>query len=152
LQELNDWCHRAAKELRNIPDGDDRWKVYNKYKLEAETIEKEIEQIEQTQEAALTNLVKESGPIVLEMEDGALRTLAASPGSRGDGETLLPRDFLNVWRVCKVFEGSVVMGGVPAKLSFGDAAQVATVRVMARRKPAKKGAVVSEDGSLFGKD
>jgi hypothetical protein len=154
LAELTEWCHRAARQLEreNARPDDPRWEVHNKYEQEARRIEKEIEEIEQTQEAALTHLAETRGPIVLEMEDGTLRTLAATPGDRGDGEPLLPRDFLAVWRVAKVFDGSVCLGGVPTKLSFGDAAQAATLRLEAKRKPAKKGAIVSEEGALFGKD
>lgn len=154
LAELTDWCRRAARQLEqdNARPDDPRWEVYNKYEQEARRIEKEIDEIEQTQEAALTNLAETRGPIVLEMEDGTLRTLAASPGDRGDGDPLLPRDFLAVWRVAKVFEGSVVMGGVPTRLSFGDTAQVATVRLSAKQKKPKKPVVTGERGGLFAED
>jgi hypothetical protein len=154
LAELTEWCHKAARQLEreNARPDDPRWETYNRYEQEARRIEKEIEELEQTQEAALTHLAETNGPIVLEMEDGTLRTLAASPGDRGDGEPLLPRDFLAIWRVAKVFEGSVVLGGVPARLSFGDAAQASTLRLEAKQKKPKKDAIVSEEGSLFGRD
>jgi hypothetical protein len=151
LAELTKWCHEAARQLEreNATPGDPRWEVYGKYENEAKRLEKEIEQIEETQEAAVAAIVKERGPIVLEMEDGSTRTLASSPGDRGDGEPLLPRDFLAVWRVAKVFEGSVVMGGVPTKLAFGDTGQISSVRLSAKEKKPKKGAFTGEEGRLF---
>jgi hypothetical protein len=154
LAELTEWCHKAARQLEreNARPDDPRWETYNKYEQEARRIEKEIEELEQIQEAALTHLAETRGPIVLEMEDGTLRTLAASPGDRGDGEPLLPRDFLAVWRIAKVFDGSVCLGGVPTKLEFGNPGQISTVRLSAKEKrQPKKDAIVSEDGSLFGK-
>jgi sugar diacid utilization regulator len=149
LQELTDWCFRAARELAGAPQSDPRWPVYNEFKAEADALDKEISDLELQQEAALTEIVKSGSPIVLEMEDGTHKTLAATPGDRGAGGSLLPRDLLNVWRIAKVFEGSVVMGGQPTRLSFGSADQALTVRLA--KKP-KKDAVVSEDGHLFGRD
>lgn len=149
LQELNDWCYRAARELKAAPPSDPRWETYNTVKARAEQAEKEIEDLELQQEAALTEIVKANGPLVLEMEDGTLKTVAASPGDRGEGDPLLPRDLLSVWRVAKVFEGSIIMGGQPTRLQVGNPSQIATLRM--NKKP-KRGAVVGEETSLFGKD
>jgi len=151
LGELTDWLVQARKEAKLIPRDDPAHANIPKVEAMIAKLEGEISELELRQEAALTELVNETGPLTLELEDGTQRVLAAQKATAGGVEALLPRDFLAVWRVAKVFEGSVVLGGLPARLQFGDAGQVATVKLEAKRKP-KRGAVVGTEASLFGRD
>lgn len=151
LQELTDWLVQARQDAKRIPPDHPAHANIPKVEAMIAKIEGEIEEIELQQEAALTELVKESGSLVLELEDGTHRVLATQKATAGGGEALLPRELLAVWRVARVFEGSIVLGDKPTRLQFGDATQVATVKLAAKRK-CKKGAVVGEEASLFGKD
>jgi hypothetical protein len=152
LGELTDWLASAAIELRGAAPGDPRRDVYARVEADAKRLEKELEDIELKQEATLSAILEESGPLTLQLEDGTTRTLAARANTAGGVEALLPRDFLAVWRVCSVFSGSVVLGGQATRLKFGDKNQVATVKFERKKKVAKKDAVIGEEVSLFGKE
>jgi hypothetical protein len=152
LAELQDWMRDAIGELHKyIPEDDERWQVYARVEAAAKKLEQEIDDLEIQMEACLTASLAANGPATLELEDGTTRILSATGRTAGGGESLLPRDFLAVWRVAKVFQGSVHFGDKPAALRFGDAGQVATVKLAPKIKKAKKDAVVGE-GALFGRD
>ncbi len=152
LAELEDWLKDAFGELhKHIPEDDERWQVYGRVEEAAKKLRKELDETEEQMEAALTASLAESGPCILELEDGTTRTLSAASRTAGGGEAILPKDFLAVWRVVKALQGSVFLGGQPAQLKFGDKGQVATVKLAPKVKRPKKDAVVGE-GGLFGKD
>lgn len=153
LAEVQDWLRDASLELRGAPKSDPRWATWQQVADAAKKMEREIAELELLQEAALTEHLERTGPLCLNFEDGSSRVLASRAETAGGKADLLPADLLTVWRVASVFEGSVVLGGAAARLEFGDKPQIATVKLTAKAKKPKAGAVVGEEGTtLFGKD
>jgi hypothetical protein len=139
---------KAAKELRKVPKGHEHHATYARIKQAADDLEKEIDADGQRIETELTERLQASGPLVLQMEEGECRVVAASPHVAGGGQALLPRDLLSVWRVAEVFHGSVVLGGSPSRLTFGDREQVATIKHETKNNKKLKAAEAGE-GRLF---
>ena len=152
LQELVSWLLQAERELKGVKKDDPRWETLGQVKAAKERLEIEIEQLEQEQEAALTDRLVETGPVTLRQEDGSIRVLSATNRTAGGVEGLLPRSLLEVWRVAEVFGGSVVLDGERAELRFGWREQFEALKAKPKEKKAKKGAVIGEEASLFGRE
>jgi hypothetical protein len=152
LAELVAWLVQAERELRGVKKADPRWVTLGSVKAAKERLEQEIEQLEQGQEAALTDRLAEEGPVTLWLEDGSTRVLAGSLRTAGGVAPLLPADLLRVWRVAEVFGGSVVLDGERAALRFGWRDQLEALKAKPKEKKAKKNAVIGDEASLFGRD
>jgi hypothetical protein len=137
LQEVQEWLRDATLELVGVPASDSRWATLKQVTDARDKIVRELEELETLQEAALTEHLERVGPLHLNFEDGSSRVLSSKSITAGGRADLLPSDLLSVWRVAAVFQGSVVLGEAPAKLEFGDKAQVATVKLTAKAKKPK---------------
>ncbi len=152
LCELIAWLVQAERELRGVKKADPRWQTLGEVKAAKERLEQEIEQLEQEQEAALTDRLAEEGPVTLRLEDGGQRVLSARADTAGGTADLLPRDLLAVWRVAEVFGGSVVLDGERAALRFGWRDQLEALKAKPKEKKVKRNAVIGDEASLFGRD
>lgn len=152
LAELVSWLYQAERELKRADRKDPRWQTLSEVIAAKDRLEEQINAIEQEQETALTEVLARQGPVTLRLEDGATRTLAANRQVAGGTADLLPADILRVWRVAEVFDGSIVLDGERAALRFGWREQLEALKQKPKERKAKKGGVIGEEASLFGRD
>ncbi len=152
LAELIAWLVPAEKELKGADRSDPRRQTFSQIKAAKERLEQEIITLEEQQEAELTRALEESGPLTLRLEDGEYRILASSLRTAGGTAPILPAAFLKVWRVAEVFGGSVVLAGERAELRFGWREQLEALKAKPKEKKAKRGAIIGEEASLFGRE